>query len=336
MRAVLLALCAASFSPAFASVYIADTASYTDSAGAYAVVGAVKNDGSSWVLPRVHVSAGGEQATAHLAPAAPGGEMPFKVRLALPPGDWSPSVELRYEPAGGPPERAARVMYDGTLIVHPDGRQTGMLLNTGDRTLRDLRVYAIAHAEDGSVLDAAQAAVAEAAPGRPVPFEIRADPAVASEAESYSCFAVGEPMVVEYTTERGGEPYRFRYDSAVWLAYAQFDEAGGTMSMLAKNSFPFEALANVELPVGSESEEFEVTLDGRDIQSQQSRGEMGNWHLVFEIEPFAGGDLEITGFAGPETAAGAQWYPLLAVPAAAAAAAAVWRLRRPPSRDRAP
>ena len=331
MKAVLLALCAASFSPAFASVYVADTASYTDSAGAYAVVGAVKNDGPGWALPRVHVSAGGESATAHLAPVGPGSEMPFKVRLAVA-GQPEPSVLLEYEQAGPAPARAARVMYDGTLTVGPDGTQTGRLLNTGDEQLRGLRVYAVAHAADGRMIDVGQAAVAEAPPGQPVPFEMRADPSVAAEADSYSCFAIGEPMVVEYTTVRNDEPYRFRYDSAVWLAYAQFDEGGRAMSMVAKNSFPFEALANVELPVGSPSEEFEVTLDGARIQSQQSMGEMGNWHLVFSVGPFADGQLEITGFgAEPEQ----QWWYYLAAPAAAAAGLALY-LRRRASRGLAP
>lgn len=332
MKIALLALLAASLSPAFASVYVDETSSFTDSAGAYAVVGAVKNDGSSWVSPRVHVSAGSESATAYLAPVGPGSEMPFKVRLALPPGDWSPSVRVEHDPAEPPPARAARVMYDSTLAFHPDGSQTGTVVNTGKEDLRDLRVYAVAHAEDGGVLDAAQASLAEAPPGLPVRFEIRADPAVAGEAGSYSCFAIGEPMVVEYTTERNGEPFDFRYDSAVWLAYAQFDQRGSTMSMLAKNSFPFEALANVELPAISGAEEFAVTLDGQEIESQQSIGEMGNWHLVFKIDAFADGNLEISGFEGePE----AQWWYYLALPAAAAGALA-WRLRRAPSPRRAP
>lgn len=333
MKVALLALCAASFSPAFASVYVEETSAYTDSAGAYAVVGAVKNDGSSWVSPRVHVSAGSESATAHLAPVGPGSEMPFKVRLAMPPGDWSPSVRVEHDPAEPSPARAARVMYDGTLTFRPDGSQAGMVVNTGKDTLRDLRVYAVAHAEDGSVLDAGHASLAEAPPGLPVPFEIRADPAVAAEVGSYSCFAIGEPMVVEYTTERNGEPFDFRYDSAVWLAYAQFDEGGGTMSMLAKNSFPFEALANVELPAVSGTEEFAVTLDGQSVESQQSIGEMGNWHLVFKIGAFDDGNLEISGFADPEP--GEQWWYYLALPAAAAGALA-WRLRRAPSPRRAP
>lgn len=332
MKIALLALLAASLSPAFASVYVDETSGFTDSAGAYAVVGAVKNDGSSWVSPRVHVSAGSESATAHLAPVGPGSEMPFKVRLALPPGDWSPSVRVEHDPAEPPPARAARVMYDNTLTFHPDGSQTGTVVNTGKEDLRGLRVYAVAHAGDGSVLDAAQAHLSEAPPGLPVPFEIRADPAVAAEAGSYSCFAIGEPMVVEYTTERNGEPFDFRYDSAVWLAYAQFDQRGSTMSMLAKNSFPFEALANVELPAVSGAEEFAVTLDGQEIESQQSIGEMGNWHLVFKIDAFADGNLEISGFGGePE----AQWWYYLALPAAAAGALA-WRLRRAPSPRRAP
>lgn len=334
MRAAVLALCAASFSPAFASVYVDGTASYTDASGAQAVFGAVKNDGDHWALPRVHVSAGAESATAHLPPVGPGSEMPFKVRLS---SAGPASVELEYEEADAPPWRAARVMYDGALQVHPDGRQTGMLVNTGGEELRGLRVYAVAHAQDGSMLDVGEARVAEAPPGEPVPFEMVPDPSVAGEAASYSCFAIGEPMVVEYDMERNGEPFSFRYDSAVWLAYAQFDEGGGSMSMVAKNSFPFEALANIELPVGSESEDFEVSLDGQGMEVQQSRGQMGNWHLVFRVAPFADGQLEITGFGGrPAAQPDPQWWYLLAVPAAAAAGGLALHRRRSPSRARAP
>ena len=332
MKALLLALCAASFSPAFASVYVDETFGFTDSAGAYAVVGAVKNDGAGWVSARVHVHAGGETATAHLPPVGPGSEMPFKVRLALPPGDREADVRVEHGPADPPPARAARVMYDGTLEFRPDGSQAGRVINTGGEPLGGLRVYAVAHAQDGHVLDAAQARLPEAPPGVPVPFEIRADPAVAGEAGSYSCFAIGEPMVVEYTAERNGEPYGFRYDSAVWLAYAEFDEGGRTMSMLAKNSFPFEALANVELPAISGTEEFSVTLDGEEIESQQSVGQMGNWHLVFKVGAFEGGNLEISGFGGREPG---HWWYYLALPAAAGGALA-WRLRRAPSPRRAP
>ena len=327
MRAAVLALCAASFSPAFASVYVGETASYTDSAGAYAVVGAVMNEGESWQAARVHVSAGGQSGTAHLPPVAPGSEMPFKVRLAVPPGAGPPSVSLEHE-AADPPAARARVMYDGTLVVHQDGRQSGRVVNTGAEPLRGVRVYALAHAADGRVLDAAQARVSEALPGEPITFEMFADPAVS--ADSYSCFAVGEPTVVEYAADRMGEPYRFRYDSAAWLAYARFDD-GRTMSMTAKNSFPFEALANIELPVLSGAEKFSVTLDGAPVESQQSRGQMGNWHLVFSMPPFSDGELEITGF---QDEAGGAWYPYLAVPAAAAAGLAWYRLRAP-SRGRA-
>lgn len=331
MKAAVLALCAASLSPAFASVYVADTSSYTDASGAYAVVGAVRNDSDSWVLPRVHVSSAGQSGTAHLPPVGPGSEMPFKVRLDSR-GSGPPSILLEYDGAG-PPASSARVLYDGTLVTHADGRQTGRIVNTGAEPLRDVRVYAVAHDGDGGVLDVAQASVAEALPGEPAPFEMFADPAVAGRAASYSCFAVGEPMVVEYALERKGEPYRFRYDSAVWLAYAQFDGGGGAMSMEAQNSFPFEALANIELPLASGSEEFSVTLDGEPVESQQSRGQTGNWHLVFRMEPFAGGDLRITGFQ--DAGGDAGWYPYLAVPAAAAAGLAWYRLRAP-SRGRAP
>lgn len=335
MKAAVLALCAASFSPAFASVYVADASWYIDSAGAYAAVGAVNNDSDSWVLPRVHVSAAGQSGTAHLPPVAPGSEMPFKVRLAAPPDAGPPTILLEHDPAGPPATSEARVLYDSTLVMHADGRQAGMVVNTGDAPLRDVRVYAVAHAEDGSVLDVGQASVAEALPGEPAPFEMFADPAVAAQAASYSCFAVGDPLVVEYTTERNGEPYQFRYDSAVWLAYAQFDGDGKSMNMVAKNSFPFEALANIELPRGSDSEELRVTLDGEPVESQQSRGEMDNWHLVFAMEPFSDGYLEITGFEDVGEQPGAGWYPLLAVPAAAAAGLALYR-RRAPSRDPAP
>lgn len=334
MKAAVLVLCAASFSPAFASVYVADSAWYVDSAGAYAVVGAVNNDSDSWVSPRVHVSVEGQSGTAHLSPVAPGAEMPFKVRLAAPPGAGPPDILLEHDPAAPPATHEARVLYDGTLVMHADGRQAGTVVNTGDAPLRDVRVYAVAHAEDGSVLDVGQASVAEILPGKLAPFEMFADPAVAAQAASYSCFAVGDPLVVEYATERNGERYQFRYDSAVWLAYAQFDGDGKSMSMVAKNSFPFEALANIELPRGSDSEEFEITLDGEPVESQQSRGEMDNWHLVFAMAPFSDGELEITGFDDGEQS-DLGWYPFLAVPAAAAAGLALYR-RRAPSRDPAP
>ena len=335
MKVAVLVLCAVSFSPAFASVYVADSSWYIDSAGSYAVVGAINNDSDSWILPRVHVSVAGQSGTAHLSPTAPGSEMPFKVRLSAPLDAGPPTILLEYDPATPSATSEARVLYDSTLVMHADGRQVGTVVNTGNVPLHDVRVYAVAHAKDGSVLDVGQASVAEALPGKPVPFEMFVDPAVAAQAASYSCFAVGDPLVVEYTTERNGEPYQFRYDSAVWLAYAQFNGDGNSMSMVAKNSFPFEAFANIELPRGSDSEEFRVLLDGKPVESQQSRGEMDNWHLVFAMAPFSDGNLEISGFEDVGEQSDVGWYPLLAIPVAAAAGLAWYRLRAP-NRDPAP
>jgi len=310
VRHVLALAILVTFAPvAHADVYIPDHeyAGYFDSGGAYTVIGAIKNTGEEWVTPSITVTIGGEDMREFtFAPIAPGSEQPFKVKFPEL-GVQNPVLtkpELSYEavPADIPLE--VDVIYDDTLVLHPDGHKTGRIINSGDEPAHYLKVYALIYSEDGRLLDMGQSLeiFETVGPGEVREFTIFPDPSVADEAEYYSCFAVGDSSVIQVNTERKGDAYTFRYDSGAWFAYSAFSEDGGTLVMKTQNSFPLPMLTNLEFPRSSDSERFGVLLNDEPVEHRQSLDEMGNWHVVFEMPAHSNGFVSVSGFEDPGTA----------------------------------
>ena len=281
---------------------------YFDGGGVYTVVGAVKNTGDGWITPEITVTVEEKDGTTHskeflFVPIGPASEQPFKVKFPeIGPADpVLREPQVRYEATGAlmPPE--IDVIYDETLILHPDGHKTGRIINSGEAAAHNIRVYALIYSEDGDLLDMGRSTEVfeTVGPGQVREFAIYPDPSVAPDAEYYSCFAVGDRSIVEIKAVRGGEPYTIRYDPTAWFAHPAFSDDGRTLTMRTQNSFPLEMQANLEFPMGSDSERFQVSLDGEPIDGRQSLDEAGNWHLVFEMPRHTVGMLAISGFDTP-------------------------------------
>jgi len=291
---------------AHADVYIPDHdyADYFDGGGVYTVVGAIKNAGEAWITPSITLTIGdGDVQEFTFVPIAPGSEHPFKVKF--PELDVQNPVltkpELSYEVVSADIPLEVDVIYDDTLILHPDGHKTGRIINSGDEPVHYLKVYALIYSEGGELLDMGQSLeiFETIGPGEVREFTIFPDPSVADEAEYYSCFAVGDSSVIQVNTERKGDVYTFRYDSGAWFAYSTFSEDGRTLVMKTQNSFPLSILTNLEFPRNSDSEKFDVLLNDEPIEHKQSLDEMGNWHVVFEMPAHANGFVSVSGFEDP-------------------------------------
>jgi len=293
---------------AYAEVYIPDHefTGFFDSQGVYSVVGAVKNTGDAWIVPTVTVTIqdaqvyGGEFS---FAPIPPGSEQPFKVKFPeldlQSPVLLEPELDYGTVPAGIP--LAVDVIYDDTLILHPDGHKTGRIVNNGDGHANYVKVYALIYSEDGRLLDMAQSLeiFESVGPGEIREFTMYPDPSVADQARYYSCFAVGDISVIQVNAERKGAPYTFRYDSGAWFAYPAFSEDGRTLVMKTQNSFPLAMMTNFEFPRYSDSEQFSILLNDEPVEYKQSLDETGNWHVIFEMPAYTSGLVSVSGFEDP-------------------------------------
>ena len=293
---------------AYAEVYIPDHeyAGYFDSEGIYTVIGAIKNTGETWITPSVTIYV--EEVQQHqkeftFVPIAPGSEQPFKVKF--PELELQNPVlhepELTYQTVSADVPLDVDVIYDDTLILHPDGHKTGRIINNGNEPVHYIKVYALIYSEEGKLLDMGQSLEIfdTINPGETREFTIYPDPSVASEAEYYSCFAVGDSSVIQINTQRKDDVYSFRYDSGAWFAYSTFSEDGKTLVMKTQNSFPLEMLTNFEFPRNSDTEKFDVLLNDKPIEYKQSLDEMGNWHVVFEMPAYTNGFVSVSGFEDP-------------------------------------
>src|SRR3989344_5601188 len=134
---------------------------YIDVDSVYTVVGAIKNTGDFPIVPTVLIQIqDGEnliKKSFTFVNIMPGNTLPFKVKF---PNLTSPSIvllepKISYLPGT---ERfiLVEVLYDDSLIRHEDGHLTGRIINTGDRPITNIKVYALIHGLDNKVLDMGQ------------------------------------------------------------------------------------------------------------------------------------------------------------------------------------
>ena len=300
-----LALVAIISPNAYGDVWIPDHEyiGFYDSNGIYQVVGAVKNSEKIPIIPTLTISVkDGDQIITKnfdLVSIMPEHEIPFKYAF--------PEVNGP-EPILNPAEisfihgihnnYAIKVMYDETLIVHPDGHITGRIINTGTQTVSDVRLLAVIHGYDHAVLDMGEniSPIIDMKPGEIRNFKMYPDPSVESDVWYYSCFAVGDLSVITLNAQRNDETFTIRYDSRMLISYPEFDESGESISFRMDRGWPLQTYVNFEFPRFSDNEEFAVYLDDEKIESIQSIDEMGNWHVAFTVEDQTSGKLLITGF----------------------------------------
>ena len=308
--------------PAFASgeVYIPDHeyVGFYDHDGIYTVIGGVKNNEMYPVIPTITVNVNdGSNVFSYdykFSSIMPAQMLPLKIKLPEitsenpvlePPQISYKQTEYKYE--GG------YILYDDSLVLHSDGRMTGMIKNGGDKTFLNFRVYALIKDQNEQILDVASSQqFGIMHPGETLEFEMIPDPKIVNEINSYSCFSFGDESVLPLNADRNGEQYTFRYESGALFHDGKFSSDTTELKMTSLNSFFGELNASFEFPQSSMHENFEVYLDGSSysndgttlykekVTNLQSLDEMGNWHVYFTVPGFYQGDVIVKGFHEPD------------------------------------
>jgi len=296
--------------PAFASgeVYIPDHEyiGFYDHDGIYTVIGGVKNNEMYPVTPIITINVNDDgnvfSQDYKFSPIMPSQMLPLKLKLPEitsenpvlePPQVSYTRTEYKFE--GG------YVLYDNSLILHDDGRMTGMIKNAGDKTFLNFRIYALIKDQNENILDVASSQrFGIMHPGETLEFEMIPNPKIVNKIDLYSCFAFGDESILPLNADRNGEQYTFRYESGVAFMNSKFNSDSTELEIDTLNSFVGELNASFEFPQSSINEEFEVYVDDDKVSNLQSLDEMGNWHVYFTVPGFYQGDVTIKGFHEPD------------------------------------
>jgi len=301
-------------------VYIPDHeyVGFYDQDGIFTVIGGVKNNEMYPVIPTITINVNDDgNILSHkykFSPIMPSQMLPLKLKLPeitsenpileLPQISYK-QTEYKYEDG--------YVLYDGSLILHDDGRMTGTIKNGGDKTFLNFRVYALIKDQNEQILDVASSQqFGIMHPGETLKFEMIPDPRIVNEIYGYSCFAFGDESILPLNVDRNNQQYTFRYESGVSFTATEFSSDNTELEMYSLNSFVGELNVSFEFPQSSIHEDFEVYLEGSSystdgtifykekITSLQSLDEMGNWHVYFTMPGFYQGDVIVKGFHEPD------------------------------------
>lgn len=297
--------------PVYADVFVPEDeiVGYFDSNGIYTVVGAVKNTEDYAVLPVLHLNIFEDQKELkiiqQLPVVFPNKDIPFKIKIPEI-TDSNASIEhfeVAFEKKLDVLPSQVEVVYDRSLTKHSDGHLSGKIINKGNATVYDLKVYATIHGESNSFIDVAKNTekIDKIEPGQTLEFTMYPDPTLADLVHYYSCFAIGDETIVPLNTLRNGERFDFRYDSTASFVVKGFDETGTKLSILGINSFKFPAYVNFEIPKMSDDEKFEVHIDDKPVKFIQSTDEQGNWHVAFDVEGTTQNKILISGFKNTDS-----------------------------------
>lgn len=294
-------MAAACVPAASAQVYVQEYGSYVDANGIYTIMGSVRNAGE-WAASGFLIISIQEQNHTHsetfgYLPVPADSEMPFKAKMpGVPPEAilLEPHITYAQVPAMPP---GIRVVYDHTLVLHPDGHLTGYVLNAGNRTIHNPSIWAVIHGDAG-VLDVARNhdSIGPLEPGDMAQFTMYPDPSVSEMVTYYSCFAPSDNSVFRLPADRNGQEYPFRYESGAWLYRPQFNPEGTQVTIQTTNSYPFETFANLEIPPVTREESFVVYRNGEETDYIQSMDEMGMWHVAFDIRERSQDIITVSGF----------------------------------------
>jgi hypothetical protein len=282
---------------------------YYDSEGIYTIVGAVKNTENYSVQPVIYLTVLDNNSsisiTQNLPKAFPDKDIPFKIKIPEVSGDSAliKNYDVSFE-RDDSVESKIEVMYDRSLKKHADGHLTGKIVNKGNQTEYDVKVYATIHGENNSFIDVAKnlEKIDKIGPGQIIEFTMYPDPMVADDVHYYSCFALGDETIVPLYAIRDGEKFNFRYDSTAWFIVDEgFDDAGTELSLKGVNSFRFPTYVNFEFPKTSDNEKFSVLVDDNPVQFIQSVDEEGNWHVAFDVTGSTQNRILISGFEKPDS-----------------------------------
>lgn len=282
---------------------------YFDSKGIYTVVGAVKNTESYPVVPTVYLTISNDDGelliTQNLPKVFPNKDIPFKIKISEVSGNLASikNYEVSFE-RDYSVESKIEVIYDRSLKKHADGHLTGKIINKGNQTEYNVKVYATIHGQNNSFIDVAKnlEKIDKIDAGQIIEFTMYPDPVVAENVHYYSCFALGDETIIPLYAVRDGEKFNFRYDSTAWFVVDEgFDETGTELSLKGVNSFRFPTYVNFEFPKTSDNEKFNVLVDGSSVPFIQSMDEEGNWHVAFDVTGSAQNRILISGFEKPDS-----------------------------------
>ncbi|HSD04789.1 MAG TPA: peptidase [Nitrosopumilaceae archaeon] len=320
--------------------------SYFDENGIYTVIGAVKNSESYPIVPTVELRIqDGNKIISEsytLPVANPLKDIPFKIKF----DQISSKNPILEKPAvtfvPGPTDYMnIEIVYDDTLVRHKDGHTSGFIVNNGNSTAYGVKVYALIHGAVSKFIDVGKSVetIEKIEPGEKKEFSIYPDPLLATQVNFYSCFVIGEDMVIPTYVMRDDTRFDFRYKTEGYLNDIKFDDEKNALTFLVRNPWPMESFVNIEFPMESDSQKFVVYQEGKEIKSIQSRDEENTWHVAFNLEPRANEQIVISGFESnkepqnvfngemrPQSAFDA--YYLLGIIPAAAIIALVFKARK--------
>ena len=276
---------------------------FFDSNGFYTVVGNVKNSENYPIIPTITITIQDDDKTItesiQYVNIMPGKELPFKFVYhevqSTNPVLMEPQISYIRGIHNPVP---VEVIYDETLVLHPDGHLTGRIINNGTETIPFVSIFAVVHGYEHETLDMGKnnEPIFDLKPGEIREFAMYPDPSIDDAVFYYSCFAPTDTSVTPVTAKKNEGEFDFRYDSGSWYSAAKFNEEGTVLTMNGYNSYPLETYANFEFPPISGEEKFDVLFNDEPIEFIQSVDEMGLWHVAFTVEPRSQGVLVISGF----------------------------------------
>lgn len=323
-----------------AEVWIPDNQydSYFDHDKIYTVIGAVKNSENYPIIPIITIKIqDGDKIISEsytLPVANPAKDIPFKIKLDQV-SNKNPILEKpQVTFVSGPSDYTdIEVVYD-ELIKHQDGHTSGFIVNNGNYTARGVKVYALVYGEDNKFIDVGKSVedIEKLEPGEKKAFSIYPDPSFATQVNYYSCFVIGDDMVIPTFVIRDDKRFDFRYETEGYLTDIKFDEEENALTFFARNPWPMKSFANIEFPTESESQKFVVFQEGKKIESIQSRDEQNTWHVAFDLEPQSSKQITISGFESTEKSDGGfnTYYLLGIIPVCAIIAGIFAKKRKHP------
>jgi hypothetical protein len=269
----------------------------------YTVVGAVKNTESKPIIPSIiiNVKDGDREVSDNftLSIVDSQKDIPFKIKIPEMQGNNAvlekPQVSFV---TSSHDALNIDVIYDRTLIKHPDGHTSGFILNNDTSTGYGIRVYAVIYGKDGKVLDTGKSieTIDKIEPGQKIAFSMYPDSQRASKVSYYSCFALGEDPTQIIKLQRNGQPYYVTYISSGYINDAKFDDFSQSLSFTIRYPFPDKGFVNLMIPEESNDQKYSVIADGNQMDFLQSKDPDGYWHVAFNLGPQSTMHVTISGF----------------------------------------
>lgn len=316
-----------------AEVWIPDNEydSYSDHDGIYTVIGAVKNTESYPIIPTITIKIQDDDrmiSESYTLPVAnPAKDIPFKIKFdqVISKNPVLEKPQVTFVP-GQKDYIDIEVVYDYTLVKHKDGHTSGVIANNGNFTAYGVKVYALIHGKDNKFIDVGKSVetIEKLEPGERKEFSIYPDPSFATQVNYYSCFVIGDDMVIPTFVIRDDKRFDFRYKTEGYLTDIKFDNENDALMLFARNPWPMKSFANIEFPIESESQKFVVYQAGEKIESIQSKDDQNTWHVAFDLEPQSSKQIIISGFVSGKSESEFNVYYLLGIIPAGAIIAGVF------------